>query len=287
MLRLPRIPSAMRYAVVIGILMSLCAGVLLPSIANAREAAKRSVCVCHIHCLGYGVLIYASSHQERLPGYSNWSPLRPNPLPRERRLSWQVDLLPFIGQDPTAKLFDISAADDDPKNRAGMEERLYTLTCPSSGERSGSGQTVHWKSPGPVTHYVSVAGVGTNAAELNLTNAGAGMFGYEPRWGISNIPDGNSNTMMLFESALDPGHWAKCGPSTIRGIDPTDVPFVGEGRPIGGFHPGSHSWFRRRSPSANIVMADGSSRHLTNRISPEVLAALVTANGRESVPNDW
>ena len=76
------------------------------------------------------------------------------------------------------------------------------------------------------------------------------------------------------------------GPSTVRGIEPGEQPFVGIDRPIGGFHV-TKSLFSRTGHMALVVMCDGTSRLIADTISPEVLAALAIANGQETLPADW
>ena len=293
----------MRYAIVVGVILLACTGLLIPSVARVREAAGHSTCCDHFKQIAVAVHNYASANQDKLhDGAYNPNPRLPNPLPLERRLSCHVLLLPYLEQDRTYRLFALDAAADDERNRLATSVRFRGLCCPSSGElkvRNGgvgnpvTGEFVYpggdaaWKSPGPVTHYIGVAGVGANAAALDPDDPRAGLFGNHPRWTITNVPDGTAHTLMFFESALDPGHWAYAGRSTVRGIDTDESPFVGEGRPIGGFHSTRDGWFASRRHQAIVAMGDGSIPTITDRISPEVLAAFATANGHEKIPEGW
>lgn len=298
MLRIPRIPSKMRYALVVTVILLGCAGLLVPSVARVREAASRSTCLDHLKQLSVAIHNYASSNQDRLPVGTV-----PNAtLPAERRLSWYVSILPYVEQDKAFKLIDLSTAADDERNRIPTGLRFRNFCCPSSGElkvRNGgvydpdTGAFIYpvgdraWKSPTPVTHYVGVAGVGEYAALLPTGHPRAGVFGYEGRYTIVNIPDGTSNTLLVMETGLNPGHWAYGGPSTVRGIEPGMEPYFGEGRPFGGFHSSRASVFEGWNRHGIIAMCDASTRTIGNSIDPTVLAALATAAGKEELPPGW
>lgn len=70
------------------------------------------------------------------------------------------------------------------------------------------------------------------------------------------------------------GPWAAGGPSTVRGLDPNDQPYIGWTRQFGGVH---------RS-GANVLVADGSVRFFSASISPEVFQAACTIAGGEKEP---
>jgi hypothetical protein len=280
---MPRIPRAMRQVLLVGFVLACGASIVLPWFANVRIAAARTKCSYQAMQLGLAVHNYAAANLDRMPpGTISEHPLQPSSLPPERRLSWAVALVPYLG-NPLETRFDLASAHDDEKNRSAMTQWLQYVVCPSSSERTGWGNA----SPTPVTHFIGVAGIGENAPNLKATDRGAGIFGHDDRWKLVAIPDGSANTFLVLETSRNPGHWAKGGASTVRGIDPADTPFVGMDRPGGGFHPGEIRLLDPRKPSANTVTCVGSGRSISNRISPEVLAALATADGRETVPTDW
>jgi hypothetical protein len=115
------------------------------------------------------------------------------------------------------------------------------------------------------------------------------VFGYDRRTALSKdgIPDGTSSALLLIEAAHEPGHWAFGGPATVRGVEAETFPYVGPGRPFGGFHSSGPKWFGTRQHFCNVAMADGSTRRLSESISPEVLEALATVAGKENLPADW
>jgi hypothetical protein len=121
-----------------------------------------------------------------------------------------------------------------------------------------------------VTHYVAMAGVGTDAAARAADRTGNGFMGYDRLTSLAMIKDGTSNTVALMETRSELGPWAQGGTSNLRGIDPVDVPAFGDGRPFGG-HAGG----------ATAAIADGSVRFVPAAIEPGKLGAAITIAGGE------
>ncbi|AMV22825.1 hypothetical protein VT84_00335 [Gemmata sp. SH-PL17] len=282
-----------RYVVVIVALVLLGAGLFFPFVQKVREAAARMN--CHSHFKGWALALhnYADGAPPRIregKPMCNAFPAGtiPNPaLPPEQRLSWWVVVLPYLEHDDVFKQFDLSRGPGDPKNEMPVSRRFRHLVCPTSGEYT-RGNSEHWKSPTPLTHYVGVAGVGADAAILPPGHPKAGVFGYDRRTGISDdFLDGLSNALLLIETARDPGHWAFGGPATVRGLEPSTAPYIGPGQQFGGFHNGGPVLVGSRTHTCTVALADGSVRSLTNATAPEVLEALATVAGKEELPANW
>jgi hypothetical protein len=272
-------------AVTVVLLAGMVFGILLPTINRVREAAARMKCNGQFCLLGVALHNYASSDgAESFPFGSI-----PNPaLPPEKRLSWMVSIVPYVDANNLYRKFDLMVAADQGRNREAVEFRWPYFVCPASGEYESTRTGGKWKSPTPLTHYVGVAGVGNDAAILDVNHPRAGIFGYNRRTSIKEgIPDGLSNTLLVIETAREPGHWAFGGPATVRGVQSGTSPYIGPGRPFGGFH--SIGWSRRekRYNLAIAALADGSRRSISDSIAPEVLEALATVCGKEQLPADW
>ena len=156
--------------------------------------------------------------------------------------------------------------------------------CPASGidARDWAGLTP------PVTHIVAVAGVGPDAANLLAGHPRAGVIGNDRGASLglklNEVPDGTSNTLLIAEIGGDAGPWARGGWGTLRELNPASRPHVGPGRAFGGFHVAERNWFSPHTYAMTAAMADGSVRMISARVAPEVLEALATAAGGESLP---
>lgn len=111
----------------------------------------------------------------------------------------------------------------------------------------------------PATHFVGMAGVGDDAAELPVDHRRAGIFGYERRTTVDDVQDGLSNTMLLAGVQDNLGAWAAGGRATVRGL--TQRPYVngpdgfGSGQPDGMF----------------VLTADGRARFISKSTDPVLL----------------
>lgn len=76
----------------------------------------------------------------------------------------------------------------------------------------------------PATHFVGVAGVGEDAADLPVSDPRAGVFGNSRATRLEDIHDGASNTLMVLGVTNELGSWAAGGTSTARPL--TREPYV-------------------------------------------------------------
>jgi hypothetical protein len=199
----------------------------------------------------------------------------------ESRLSWFVDVLPFMEEDSLCKRIDRSVAWDAAGNVAAVQTRLKVLQCPDWGRE-------FQPEPAYLTPYLGVAGVGEDALSLPAGDRRAGVFGYDRRTSLADVKDGAANTIVILESARDNGPWARGGPATLRGLDPSDRPYLGVGRAFGGTHFAENSVLGHgQSIGCNAAMADGSARFLKESMAPQVLEALATIAGGKEIGSDW
>jgi hypothetical protein len=198
-------------------------------------------------------------------------------LPADQRLSWVVEVLPYVEQESLAGSIDRTRAWDT----AALRSPIATFQCADLDRESPP-------NPADATPYIGMAGLGSDAPLLHVADRRSGVFGYERRTAHADITDGMSNTLLILESARDNGPWGRGGSSTVRGMDPADVPHLGSGRQFGGTHFSENTLFsRRKSNGCNAALSDGSVRFLAESIHPHVLQALATVAGGEDAGNDW
>ncbi|HEY2880831.1 MAG TPA: DUF1559 domain-containing protein [Pirellulales bacterium] len=121
---------------IIGILIAL----LLPAVQAAREASRRSQCMNNLKQLGLGCLTYESTKKSLPPGHINNST---SPTATDRGQSstppalgglwenWALDILPFIEEQTTFRLYHFDLHNEDPQNAAAEQTIIKTMNCPS------------------------------------------------------------------------------------------------------------------------------------------------------------
>lgn len=226
---------------------------------QAREDARRAQCVCNFKSIGLALHNYHSVYGSLPTGAI------PNPgLPPERRLGWLVECWPMVGTLPG---IDESKGWDQAPNWPLTMPTPGEATCPSAPGGTGAR---------PMT-LVGIAGLGADAPALPAGHPRAGVFGYDRVTRFADITDGTAGTVMLIETSTGHAPWTAGGPSSVRGVDPAARPYIGPGRPFGGYHPAG----------ATALFADGSVRLLRNSIDPRVLEGMSTIAGGEALPAEW
>ncbi|QDV34843.1 DUF1559 family PulG-like putative transporter [Tautonia plasticadhaerens] len=204
-------------------------------------------------------------------------------LPPEERLSWIVEILPFVeGGGPW--LVDRTMAWDEGANRIlrrrgkFSDERIFVEGRDRTGwTHCPAHDTVFDVAGHELTSYIGIAGLGLDAAELPLVDPRAGVFGFDRLTPPGAITDGTATTMAAAETTESNGPWKAGGPATVRGLDPSRQPYIGRGRQFGGTH----------RDGAMVAFADGSVRFIRATIDPKVFEALSTIAGGERLPAGW
>ena len=273
-------PAAFTRTQVLGVMALFFLGVLsiglfLPSLSRVRTAAKRMKCQNQLKLIGLALHNYADVHGA-LPAAT----VPHSELPPEQRLSWLVELLPYLEQEHIYRQVDRQLGWQ--ANQGPTQGQLAVLHCREMD------RTVPSPWPGQ-THYLGAAGVGTDAPELPEKHARAGVFGHARRVAPGQIPDGAENTLLVIESEQNNGPWAQGGHATVRGFNPNNLPYHGPGRQFGGLHFDEPRFLvgRVNYGGCNMALVDVSVRCLRPDTPPAVLQALMTLSGGEELPRDW
>ncbi len=237
------------------------AALLLPAVQQAREAARRTQDRNNLKQIGLAMHNFHDAYHNFPVGTVDAPDLKP-----DKRLSWMASILPFIEQVETSNMLDKKKAWDDAANQAARQRQIEPFLNPSVGQPTdpvGNG----------LSHYAGMAGVGEDAPTLPKTDKRAGIFGYDRKVSVRDIRDGTSNTIAVVNVDQRLGPWAAGGSPTIRAL--TKEPYIHGPDGIGGKHPGG----------ANVLMADGSVRFISQNVDPTIMRALVTMNGGEVINN--
>ena len=272
-----------RNLIVVLLIILTILGLIIPAIGKVQSAANGMLCQSNMR----QIVIACHNHQN---DWSCWpiatvceSDLAPN-----KRLSWLTRICPAYMEGGWELLLDKTRAWDDetncpPRCRNWREKggpsttelvgNLKMFFCPGNPTRSGPAI------PCP-THYIGIAGLGADAAELPLADRRCGLFGYDRRVSMQDIKDGTSTTLALSE-VLDGGPWTAGGRATVRGLVVGEHPYLGEGGQFTSTH--RTAFFLGTRPDVNVAFADCSVRRLTATMSPQVFEALATIAGGEPV----
>ena len=211
---------------IIGILVAL----LLPAVQSAREAARRNSCVNNLKNCALGAINYESTYRRFPPG-ARYSA---RPEVGYNGFSWQVEVLPFMEEAPSAEVIKqlqgeaLAANPRSPlnpyaisaTNPAHSELRAVTFSissifeCPSDGEAFDNVPGDDRENGVPASNYYAVSGAGrTRDADFNNDNRiqateGEDYSGDAPKDGImtaglgsktGQVTDGLSKTLLIGE----------------------------------------------------------------------------------------
>jgi prepilin-type N-terminal cleavage/methylation domain-containing protein len=245
-------------------------GLLSPATRKVRDAAARSQCSNNLKQLAIALHSYHDMHRQFPHGSITSDAITP-----DERLGWMVELLPHLEQELLAAKFDRTNGYTENRECAGTHVR--SLYCPG---------WQHSFAP-EMTHYMALAGIHANAANLPAKAEGIGFMGHQRKTTFADITDGTSNTIIVMESS-QVGEWAR-GSATIREFVPTHTPFHGADRAFGGMHI-HHERLSLSGPKSlgvTMAMGDGSVRFAGPiQNNSQLFATQVTIAGGESYA-DW
>jgi prepilin-type processing-associated H-X9-DG protein len=271
--RIALIVSLLFIFLLVGFLVTFIQKLRISAHLRASENNLRQLAMYSAH------LAYLDSDPSKTPTEIPAATLYLPGTPPENRLSWIVTVIPGLDgtKNPVEELLtqiDLTKPWSAERNQNAGRTKLNVVICPENTPQTPR------NSPA-LTCYVGIAGIGTDAATLTIPQNGpvperAGAFRYDAPTPFEKITDGLSQTLLIGETADDPGPWLRGGPATARGFDDTQnaKPLIGTGGQFGGFFPNG----------ANYAMCDGSVRFITTQVTPSVLMNLATIAGgtRES-----
>ena len=214
--------------------------VIVPTgVIHPRSAAWRTQCKNNLKQIGLGFHNYSDV-------YSTFPPAQ---LGRPAS-SWRIALLPYIEEEEVAGIYDLTQTWDSAANEPLQRKQVRSYSCPSRPTSFDSAGRFF-------TSYVVPTGEET-------------IFSSQQGTPFSEIKDGTSNTLLVVEACGTEIIWTK----------PQDVELSSYERSVNG--PGSRkgqsnsmisSWHKG---GAQVLLADGSARFLSDDIDPKILRSLLT-----------
>jgi prepilin-type processing-associated H-X9-DG protein len=271
------------------VVLSLSIGV--PLLVRARALGDITQCEANVGFLGSALMNYQGAN-----GHFPQAAIPNEDLPALKRLSWLIDILPFIDQIQL-RINRAKAWDDDDNRKA----EAY-VTDDYHSETQHSIELGAWPSllcpanPNKLvppnlgfTHYVGVTGVGKESPVLPADYPGLGVFGYDRKTRLADVQDGISTTIMVIETATDNGPWTAAGPPTVRYLEPERAPYLGRDGQFSALHRMSKGLMAFYYPTGtNALFVDGSVRALVPDLDPRILEAMATIAGGECLQeNNW
>lgn len=322
---------------IIGILASL----LLPAVQMAREAARKAQCTNNLKQQGLAIHGF-HENKKKLPSSG-----RPSAASTVRIGSF-VYLLPFMDQEVLWDKYDQSVNWSDPLNLPVTSQRITSYECPSSPKHGGllDHNPDGYTAGGAWTGIVAVGDYGGslgNDPALQTTAAAAGRIvvgssavtstasrttnGFLPKNStltLSDITDGVSNTIAIFESGgrpfvyrrgsqvsddiakghLNAGGWARAATDILfsgsnaqgttvpglyinrtNGIDVGGLSYGSSGYPAPGYGTeGTSQPYAFHGSGLNVLLGDGSVKFIDESVDIQLIAALVTRNQGANEP---
>ncbi len=188
---------------IIGILIAL----LLPAIQAARESARRMQCVHNLAQLGLALQSYEAAFEVLPPGVVDAKGPVEN-RPQGYKMSWIVQILPYIEEGVAFQHVDFTVGVYDKKNQPVRQHRVRMLLCPSdSGVRYD-----------PEKDALSSYAGCHHDVEAPIDADNHGVFFLNSSLRTREIPDGAGHTIFLGEKRLDPGDlaWMSGTRGTLR-----------------------------------------------------------------------
>jgi len=307
--------------VVIGIIGVLLA-ILIPAVQSVRESARRTTCQNNLRQMALAVHNHEATHRVLPDLYVGNFLAQPRAALDEFHFhSWRTGILPQLEQMALYERIDLSQPATVAANQANLNVSVSIFVCPSTSIQNAIVPDIFEYNNGAIptkrvgtaarSDYEAIAGVNYKPAVTGSGDLSGVKFG---PWGetqydanrntvsynsgrFASVSDGLSNTILIGERAGRPD-WYR------RGMTVDPYPYSDPNKGMD-FHEAvwgisTHIWwlvfdhkqaindtnatgiFSFHSSGANVGLADGSVRFLSDTKAQETLNALVTRSAGDA-----
>lgn len=234
-------------------IIGVLAGLLLPAVQAARQAARRAQCMNNLRQIGIALHGYHLSHQTLPPGCLQWR--GPGRSVSMKQFAWSALILKYLEQGNLHEQIDFHYPFDDTRNARAAAVVLSVYLCPAAvaSPPGGRGKTDYG---GLYGERITARGRTDN-----------GVFVYDEAIRFEEIRDGLSGTLCVAEDTRGPdAEWIN-GRNVFEqsgGVNDPEA-WIGDNE-IRGDHTGG----------AMVLVLDGHTRLLSSSIDKLTLAALIT-----------
>jgi prepilin-type N-terminal cleavage/methylation domain-containing protein/prepilin-type processing-associated H-X9-DG protein len=192
-------------------IIAILIGLLLPAVQKVREAAARTKCSNNLKQMVVGLHNYAGVHGPFPPAYRNKPPTPTSYLPG---WGWATLILPYVEQDALYGLLQVDTKtfgnNSNPasplSHPAGTtpqtfltQKPLPLFRCPSdNGPDLNAFRNNH-----ATSNYRAVCGPGGDGNAFITNHDRGGVLYQNSKTGLTDIPDGTSNTLLIGECMYD------------------------------------------------------------------------------------
>jgi prepilin-type N-terminal cleavage/methylation domain-containing protein/prepilin-type processing-associated H-X9-DG protein len=282
---------------IIGVLIAL----LLPAVQKVREAANQVQCRNNLKQLGLALHNYHDTKESFPPAYLYTPPDPPTGpfgLDTAPGWGWGSLLLPYLEQDPLYHTIDLKIGLQETQYDTLRSTPLRVFTCPSDFRSGIYTVTNPWGEPlGPAATNSYAACYGSFKPIGEFPDIGNGLFCRNSKVRLKDITDGASNTLAIGERAAMflrtpwAGAVTQAAVQTTEGapvytslLEESPVQVMATfGDSLNSPFSTPYSFFSPHANAGMFLFADGSVRPIRVGTALDLLSALATRDGGETV----
>ncbi|HEX5447432.1 MAG TPA: DUF1559 domain-containing protein [Pirellulales bacterium] len=237
---------------------AVAAGLMLPAVQSARQAAMRNQSVNNLKMIGIAFHNY----------HDVWGQFPTSTYDKDGKplLSWRVHILPFIEQQALYQQFHLDEPWDSDHNKALIARLPNTYRNPTFVDAE---RTLYLAPIGPAAVFPGGKEDGNAVGQAVVFRKDNAVVAWAQKVSMQNISDGTSNTIMVVEA--DPQE-------AIVWTQPDDLPIDPE-KPMAGLGGLQKTGF-------NALYCDGSVHFLKTTIAAETLRRLFNPRDGQPIPPD-